>query len=351
MSSPVEEMAVTEVDTDMKDPEIAQEGDDEPEPAPDKKEKSAAPREPKTPPSTSKSGRERKTVARFEQSGSSQRQVKTMAEGTGTKLGDCPVINHLIGTGPQDDVRALHQVIFARPGRTDEYKKNLRNFRGFPYGPDSPEFVKKRENLERYILNALRSMSNILDLEKKPKSTREELALAVVTFLCNPQPSGREVKGHKKKSHKKINTAKKAKSSDGAEDGAGDEAGAGEAKKKPKKSPTKKPGDKKTPKKAGEKKPKSGEKKAAPKKRKRPEVDAGAADDSSDDEPLVKVAKTNKPPTDNELRSLVRQLLDGADLQQVTMKSVLTSVYDRYPLHDLTKRKDFIKATVKTLIS
>jgi len=332
MSSPVEEMAVTEVDTDMKDPEIAQE---------------AAPREPKTPPSTSKSGRERKTVARFEQSGSSQRQVKTMAEGTGTKLGDCPVINHLIGTGPQDDVRALHQVIFARPGRTDEYKKNLRNFRGFPYGPDSPEFVKKRENLERYILNALRSMSNILDLEKKPKSTREELALAVVTFLCNPQPSGREVKGHKKKSHKKINAAKKA--GDGAEDGAGD--GAGEAKKKPKKSPTKKPGDKKTPKKSGEKKPKSGEKKAAPKKRKRPEVDAGAADDSSDDEPLVKVAKTNKPPTDNELRSLVRQLLDGADLQQVTMKSVLTSVYDRYPLHDLTKRKDFIKATVKTLIS
>ena len=38
----------------------------------------------------------------------------------------------------------------------------------------------------------LRSLSKILDLDKKSGS-REELASNILQFLCDPKPSGREV--------------------------------------------------------------------------------------------------------------------------------------------------------------
>ena len=39
----------------------------------------------------------------------------------------------------------------------------------------------------------LRSVSKILDLEKKT-GPREDLALHILQFLCDPKPSGREVR-------------------------------------------------------------------------------------------------------------------------------------------------------------
>lgn len=47
----------------------------------------------------------------------------------------------------------------------------------------------------------------------------------------------------------------------------------------------------------------------------------------------------------------MKDLLDGADLEQVTMKSVCKQVYDMFPEHDLTSRKDFIKDTVRKVIT
>ena len=52
---------------------------------------------------------------------------------------------------------------------------------------------------------------------------------------------------------------------------------------------------------------------------------------------------------DNDIKALVRKLLDGANLEEVTMKNILTKVYAKYPDHDLTARKDFIKTTVKAV--
>ena len=45
----------------------------------------------------------------------------------------------------------------------------------------------------------------------------------------------------------------------------------------------------------------------------------------------------------------MRKLLDGANLEELTMKNILTKVYAKYPDHDLTERKDFIKTTVKSV--
>ncbi|XP_015212908.1 protein DEK isoform X3 [Lepisosteus oculatus] len=73
------------------------------------------------------------------------------------------------------------------------------------------------------------------------------------------------------------------------------------------------------------------------------------SEDSSDDEPLIKIVK--KPPTDEQLKVTVKKLLDNANLEEVTMKQICKKVYESYPDHDLSSRKDFIKTTVKELIS
>lgn len=60
-------------------------------------------------------------------------------------------------------------------------------------------------------------------------------------------------------------------------------------------------------------------KKDSPKKRK-----AEVVDSDEDDEPLVK--KTKSEPTDTELRTVVSAILKNADLEQVTMKTVVKQV-------------------------
>jgi len=74
---------------------------------------------------------------------------------------------------------------------------------------------------------------------------------------------------------------------------------------------------------------------------------------SSEDEPLAKKTASGKsaPPTDEEIKSYIKELLDGANLQVVTMKTVCKDVYAHYPDFDLTHKKDYIKSTVKSLIS
>ncbi|XP_028280876.1 protein DEK [Parambassis ranga] len=74
------------------------------------------------------------------------------------------------------------------------------------------------------------------------------------------------------------------------------------------------------------------------------------AEDSSDDnEPLIKMIK--KAPTDEQLKDTVQGLLKDADLEEMTMKQICQRVFDTYPDHDLTGKKDYIKQIVKSLIT
>ncbi|KAL0984861.1 hypothetical protein UPYG_G00149640 [Umbra pygmaea] len=73
-----------------------------------------------------------------------------------------------------------------------------------------------------------------------------------------------------------------------------------------------------------------------------------ALDSSDDDEPLIKMI--NKPPTDEQLKETVKVLLKDANLADITMKQICQKVYNTYPDHDLTSRKEFVKQTVKALI-
>ena len=53
------------------------------------------------------------------------------------------------------------------------------------------------------------------------------------------------------------------------------------------------------------------------------------------------------PLQNSEIKTFIKKILDGADLEEVTMKTVVRQVYDKYPKHDLSDRKDFIKSTVR----
>ncbi|XP_030213817.1 protein DEK isoform X1 [Gadus morhua] len=70
---------------------------------------------------------------------------------------------------------------------------------------------------------------------------------------------------------------------------------------------------------------------------------------SGDDRPLIKMMRV--APSDGQLEETVRGLLKDADLEEVTMKQICQKVYDAYPDHDLASRKDFIKQTIKSLIT
>ncbi|XP_049440842.1 protein DEK isoform X1 [Epinephelus fuscoguttatus] len=74
-----------------------------------------------------------------------------------------------------------------------------------------------------------------------------------------------------------------------------------------------------------------------------------AEDSSDDDEPLIKMIK--KGPTDEQLKETVQSLLKEANLEEMTMKQICQRVFDTYPDHDLTSKKDYIKQTVKSLIT
>ncbi|XP_037532597.1 protein DEK [Nematolebias whitei] len=72
-------------------------------------------------------------------------------------------------------------------------------------------------------------------------------------------------------------------------------------------------------------------------------------DSSDEDEPLIRMVK--KAPSDDQLKETVQGLLKEADLEEMTMKQICQRVFDTYPEHDLSSRKDFIKQTVKALIT
>ncbi|XP_054638416.1 protein DEK-like isoform X6 [Dunckerocampus dactyliophorus] len=92
------------------------------------------------------------------------------------------------------------------------------------------------------------------------------------------------------------------------------------------------------------------------KKKKKPAARTKKADSSSrntntdtsdEDEPLSSLIK--RAPSDEQLKETVRDLLKDADLEEMTMKQICQKVFDTYPDHDLTSRKDFIKQSVKSV--
>lgn len=141
----------------------------------------------------------------------------------------------------------------------------------------------------------------------------------------------------------------------------------GKAKKTPpakkQKTPSKKPAKKRSRKEVTDSESESSQEEEPKKKKSKPAAKTKKADSSSnsktnnttvddssdEDEPLSKMVK--KSPSDEQLKETVKRLLKEADLEELTMKQICQKVFDAYSEHDLSSKKDFIKQTVKSLIT
>ncbi|CAM9641303.1 unnamed protein product [Lampetra planeri] len=344
--------------------------------------------------------REKKKVERLSfQAPKSKAETHKIEEGTGERLGEIERVNFFMNKMKADILKPLHKVIYNRPGNLTEVKKNIRQFNGFSFSKDSDIYKRKEDSIKKYHKDVLKaSFCDVLDLEKG--GNKDEVVARIMEFLLQPKSSGKSLpkSSHKRKSSGRGSRASHSKKTPGSAGGKKkrkvvkkddeevpsdsnssndeeeeeeeeeeekeegdaesskdeeeeDEAGEGDGDdedeekesskgKSPKqKSQTKR---KRADLKAYVKKADSStnKKAAAPQPKKKPDWS-----DSSDDEPLIK--KTKRPPSDDDLRQAVRLLLDGADLESVTMKHVCKEVYAKFPDFDLTERKDLIKQAVK----
>jgi len=321
--------------------------------------------------------RERKSVEVYvvEKKEEEKKEGLDYSKGKGVKLGDIPIVKHNVNRADTEDLQVLHRMMYRRAGKQHNTKKNIREFCGWPFEKDSKEYKSVRSNIiDRLITTALKWTLNLLGLDKSGKNN-DEMRDILCAFLLEPEMNETKVAdrksggGSKRSSGKKSTPKRKStpkgkskkKSKDSGDDDDADdddvsdvseasddnESGSEEEEKeeKPKK---KTPQPKKSPKKKAKATPVKiaipAKKKSASKKRK-----ADESETSEDEEPLSK--KSNVPPTDAELKKVVSAILKDADLEEVTMKSVVRQVYDKYSSFDLSSRKDFIKVTVKELIS
>uniref|UniRef100_A0A8D2D2S8 Protein DEK n=1 Tax=Sciurus vulgaris TaxID=55149 RepID=A0A8D2D2S8_SCIVU len=237
--------------------------------------------------------REKRKVERLTMQVSSfQREPFTIAQGKGQKLCEIERIHFFLSKKKTDELRNLHKLLYNRPGTPS----------GKPL-PKSKKTSSKGSKKER----------NSSGMARKAKRTK------CPEILSDESSSDEDEKKNKEES------------SDDEDK---------ESEEEP---------PKKTSKKEKVKQKATSKNKKSVKSNQNSSKKESESEDSSDDEPLIK--KLKKPPTDEELKETVKKLLTNANLEEVTMKQICKEVYENYPAYDLTERKDFIKTTVKELIS
>ena len=130
--------------------------------------------QPSTPAST-EGKRERKKIERLEFTAAdlTQRKLFEIPAGSGTLLGECPVIDHNLQSVKAEDLKVLHKLLFKTPGQLSTIKKNIRRFNGFAFEKSSADYDKKMLLLVKQVLADLKRICHVLDLEKS--GTKEEL--------------------------------------------------------------------------------------------------------------------------------------------------------------------------------
>lgn len=315
--------------------------------------------------------REKKKVERLTlQVTPSAKETFSVPEGRGTRLGEIERIQYFMSKTKAEDLKTLHKILYNRPGSVPTLKRNIRLFTGFSFEIGSDQHKKKEEVLKKNPITVLKVICTVLDLERK--GTKDEIVSKILNFLMKPKASGKSLpkpKKRRQKGGKKESSGSKKKKSKPLEEILTDESSSEEEKKdeklshesdveeaaEPPKKVTKK--EKVTTKavskgKKGQNTKATNVKKADSSTAKKTAALAkkeSESEDGSDDEPLIK--KLKKPPTDEEIKKTVMNLLADANLEEVTMKQICKKVFAVYPEYDLSDKKDFVKNTVKALIS
>lgn len=178
-----------------------------------------------------------------------------------------------------------------------------------------------------WVLKYLRTICDLLGLDKPHR--KDELIDTILNFLLSPVDTGKEIPTKHPKRKKSSGSAKKGgrRKSGGAS--------------KPKKSAASS---------GSEEEEEEDEYEAPPlKKTKRTSNDNSA---KRRGKPSSKrTVSPKKSPSNSELTKVIKDLLKGVNLEEVTMKEMCKKVFDKFPGVDLIGKKDFIKNTVKSIIS
>ncbi|RNA42294.1 DEK isoform X2 [Brachionus plicatilis] len=263
--------------------------------------------------------RHRRTTQRLELNAkeSSSKHSYT-PQGKGKALGDIALICHNIDKTTADKMRQLYRLCMGYNPKHKETKKNLKAFNGFEFAADSDEMDKKRDLLQKSTVGKLKEMCDVVDLERS--GNKEVLIARLLDFLAAPVDSGRPVpaprpRGRARGRPKSKTPSKKAENGDDMDvdaslsDQEPDESGseADESKEEPEKD--------------------------------KEEVNGKEKDTQAD-----------QPPNEDELKKTIKEIIDSANLDKVTMKKVIQDVYARYPEHNLNDQKSVIKKIVKELL-
>ncbi|ERE77439.1 protein DEK-like protein [Cricetulus griseus] len=145
--------------------------------------------------------REKKKVERLTMQVSSlQREPFTIAQGKGQKLCEIERIHFFLSKKKTDELRNLHKLLYNRPGTVSSLKKNVGQFSGFPFEKGSTQYKKKEEMLKKFRNAMLKSICEVLDLERS--GVNSELVKRILNFLMHPKPSGKPLPKSKKSSSK-----------------------------------------------------------------------------------------------------------------------------------------------------
>lgn len=74
-----------------------------------------------------------------------------LAKGSGTALGEIPLIESSIRKYKPVDLKLLHFACFGRAGTASEVRSNLRKFNGFPFDTKAAEYAKREAALAKYV--------------------------------------------------------------------------------------------------------------------------------------------------------------------------------------------------------
>merc|ERR1712025_250843 len=122
-------------------------------------------------------------------------------EGRGEKLGDMPRVDYFLNKKLSTDLRKLHGILFGKAGNVHNIKSNIRKFCGFAFDATSPEYDKKLASLNKMSMALIKENCEILDVERSGQ--KGQVIDRLMTFLLNPEASGKALPGPKRKSEKK----------------------------------------------------------------------------------------------------------------------------------------------------
>ncbi|CAL9125926.1 unnamed protein product [Musa textilis] len=142
--------------------------------------------------SVERPSRERKTVERFSEMSLPRSPVpKTLSfkQGSGEKLKDIPNVFFKLSKRKADDnLQALHGILFGRKANVHYLKRNILQFSGFVWSEnEAKQRTRFKEKLDKCKKERLLDFCDLLDIHAvKASSKKEEIIANLVEFLESP---------------------------------------------------------------------------------------------------------------------------------------------------------------------